>query len=422
MLRLAEELYPICRSITGDGLRQTLDIIGREIPLRRHEVPSGTRAFDWVVPDEWNLNRAYIETPEGERIVDTAAHNLHVVNYSTPIDAVLSREELRPHLHTLPDRPDWIPYKTSYYERSWGFCLSERQRAAMTAPRYRVVIDAKLRPGALSYGELVLEGRRADEEVLVSTHCCHPSLANDNLSGIVVATTLAKALAGKDRERTWRFLFLPGTIGAVVWLARNEATAARIRYGMVLAGVGSRHDFIWKRSRRGNAAIDRILAHALTHSGESFSLRDFSPYGYDERQYCSPGFNLPVGCLMRGLWGEYPEYHTSADNLGFLSAEKLAGTLALLRSVAEAIEHGDETWRNLSPKGEPQLGARGLYRDTPEYDRMTLLWVLNLADGKHTLLDIAERAGQPLARVRAAAQASASAGLLERLSPPRHSC
>jgi len=414
MMRLAEELYPICRSITGDGLRQTLDIIGRDLPLERHEVASGTRAFDWTVPDEWNLRRAFIEAPDGTRVVDTAWHNLHVVNYSAPIDATLTLEELRPHLHALPDHPEWIPYRTSYYRRDWGFCLTQRQLETMTAPRYRAVVDTTLAPGALSYGEAVLRGRRA-EEVLVSVHCCHPSLANDNLSGIVVAAALAKEMLEREREFTWRFLFIPGTIGAVVWLARNEDVVPRIRHGIVLAGIGSRHGFIWKRSRQGTAAIDRIMALALAHSGAAFALRDFIPYGYDERQYCSPGFDLPVGCLMRGPWGEYPEYHTSADDLGFIRAEELEGSLSLLRAAAEMIEHGEEAWRSLSPKAEPQLGPRGLYRDTDAYDRMTLLWVLNLADGKHSLLDMAERAQVPFARIRAAVLALADAGLLEAL-------
>jgi aminopeptidase-like protein len=421
MMRLAEELYPICRSITGDGLRQTLDIIGRDLPLERHEVPSGTRAFDWIVPDEWNLRRAFIEAPDGNRVVDTANHNLHVVNYSAPVNLVLSLEELRPRLHTLPGRPDWIPYRTSYYHRDWGFCLTHRQLESMAAPRYRAVVDATLAPGALSYGEALLRGRRSDE-VLVSVHCCHPSLANDNLSGIVVALALARELLGKERELTWRFLFIPGTIGAVVWLARNEDAARRVRHGMVLAGIGSPHGLVWKRSRRGDAAIDRIMALALRHSGEDFALRDFIPYGYDERQYGSPGFDLPVGCLMRGPWGEYPEYHSSADNLSFISSERLEASLALLRAAAEAIEHGEEVWESLSPKGEPQLGPRGLYRDTEGYDRMSLLWALNLADGRHSLVDMAARAGVPFARMRAAVLALAEAGLLRRLSAPGVPC
>jgi aminopeptidase-like protein len=414
MMRLAEKLYPICRSITGEGLRRTLDLIGEELPLERTEVPSGTRAFDWTVPDEWSLRRAFIEAPDGTRVVDAARHNLHVVSYSTPVDAILTLDELRPHLHTLPDHPDWIPYRTSYYQRDWGFCLAQRQLETMTAPRYRAVVDATLAPGALSYGEAVLRGRRK-EEVLVSVHCCHPSLANDNLSGIVVAVALAKRLLEGERELTWRFLFLPGTIGAVVWLARNEDVVARIRHGIVLAGIGSRHGLIWKRSRQGTAPIDRVMALALAHAGEDFALRDFIPYGYDERQYCSPGFDLPVGCLMRSPWGEYPEYHTSADDLGFIDRERLDASRALLAAAAETIEHGGETWRSRSPKGEPQLGPRGLYGDAGAYDRMTLLWVLNLADGRHSLLDMAERAHVPFARIRAAALALAGAGLLERL-------
>jgi aminopeptidase-like protein len=421
MISLAEELYPICRSITGDGLRRTLHIIGQHIPLVRHEVPTGTRAFDWVVPDEWNFRRAFIETLDGQRIVDSAVHNLHVVNYSTPVDRVMTLDALLPHLHALPDHPDWIPYRTTYYERQWGFCLTQRQLETMPPGPYRVVVDATLAPGALSYGELVLKGRPS-EEILVSVHCCHPSLANDNLSSIVVAVALARELMQRRLERTWRFLFIPGTIGAVVWLARNETTAQRIRHGLVLAGIGSDHGFIWKRSRRGNAAIDRIMTHVLTHSAEPHAFEDFIPYGYDERQYCSPGFNLPVGCLMRGKWGAYPEYHSSADDLSFISEARLEGALAVLRDAATVIEHGDETWTSRCPKGEPQLGPRGLYHDIAAYDRMTLLWVLNLADGSHSLLDIAERAKVPFARVRAAALALADANLLDRLSASAHPC
>jgi aminopeptidase-like protein len=421
MMRLAEELYPICRSITGAGLRRTLDVIGRELPLERHEVPSGTRVLDWTVPEEWNLRRAFIESADGTRIADAAEHNLHVVSYSVPVDAVLSLDELRPHLHTLPEHPDWIPYRTTYYRRDWGFCLQHRRLDAMTAGRYRVLVDATLAPGALSYGEAVLRGSRADE-VLVSVHCCHPSLANDNLSGIVVALALAKELLGKRRTFTWRFLFIPGTIGAVTWLARNEEALPRIRHGIVLAGVGSRHGLRWKRSRRGTTAIDRIMALSLRHSGEETVTEDFVPYGYDERQYCSPGFDLPVGCLMRGKWGAYPEYHTSADDLAFIAPERLEGSLAVLRAAAEAIEHGEEIWKSLNPKGEPQLGARGLYSDAASDDRMALLWVLNLADGTHSLLDMAARADMPFARIRAAALALAEKGLLERLSAPGHPC
>ena len=417
MISLIEQLYPICRSITGDGLRQSLRLIAGELPsLALHEVPTGTPVFDWTVPREWNVRGAYIATLDGRRIVDFAQSNLHLLQYSTPVDRVVERAELLRHLHTLPETPDWIPYRTAYYSEAWGFCVSQRQAEQLTDDAYRVVIDTSLAPGHLSYGELVLPGER-QEEVLLSCHVCHPSLANDNLSGIAVAVALARRLMAAKRRFTYRFLFIPGTIGSLAWLAANEARVGLVTHGLVLSCLGDGAPMTYKQSRRGDAAIDRIAAHVLRQSGAPHRLLPFTPYGYDERQYCSPGFDMPVGCLMRSPNGTFPEYHTSADNLDFIRADALGHSLDTLERIVAVIE-GDGTYLNLSPKGEPQLGKRGLYRpiggqkEAGGFDGMALLWVLSLADGKHSLLDTAERAGMPFAAIRAAADALQETGLL----------
>jgi aminopeptidase-like protein len=415
MLALARELFPICRSITGEGIRETLAILARKIPMTIHEVPSGTPVLDWTVPREWNISGAYIARLDGTRLVDFAASNLHVVQYSRPLDAVVPLDELRRHLHTLPEAPDLIPYRTSYYNEDWGFCLAHRQLATLTDPAYRVVIDATLAEGHLTYGECVIAGREPDE-VLFSCHACHPSLANDNLSGLAVATMLARRLSAQRPRLTYRFLFIPGTIGSIAWLARNETAVRRIRHGLVLSCLGDGGGVTYKQSRRGDAAIDRIVAHVLRHDGGAHRIRRFIPYGYDERQYCSPGFDLPVGCLMRTPNGEYPEYHTSADDLSLLRAESLAHSLSVLERVVAIVE-GDTVYLSRNPKGEPQLGRRGLYaamggQRSAGFDQMALLWVLNLADGRHSLLDVAERAEMPFAPIRAAADALIEADLL----------
>ena len=421
-MALIEELFPICRSITGNGVRQTLETLRRFIPLEVNEVPSGIGVLDWTVPPEWNIRDAYILDPDGRRVVDFAANNLHIVQYSRPIEAMIPLGELRPHLHTLPDQPDWIPYRTSYYTENWGFCLTHRQLSSLADGPYRVVIDSDLGPGHLSYGELLIPGE-TDDTVLFSCHICHPSLANDNLSGIAVATMLACHLQTLRRRHSYRFLFIPGTIGSLTWLARNEDKVGRIVHGLVLSCLGDAGGMTYKQSRRGNAAIDRIVAHVLRNDAVPHRITPFVPYGYDERQYCSPGFDLPVGCLMRTPNGEYPEYHSSADNLSLLRPESLAHSLAVLRRIVAVIE-GDDVYRSRNPKGEPQLGQRGLYETmggqrAASYDQMALLWVLNLADGHHSLLDMAERAGVPFATIRAAADALVAAELLERMPAQR---
>jgi len=416
MYRLIEELYPICRSITGDGLRATLRRIQQEIPIAIHEVPTGTPVFDWTVHREWNIRDAYVKHAAGERVVDFRRSNLHVVNYSVPIRARMPLAELKEHLQALPDRPDWIPYRTSYYKETWGFCLSQRMLDALPEGEYEVLIDSSLEDGHLSYGEYLLPGESLDE-VLISCHSCHPSLCNDNLSGIAVAVSLAQELAERPRRYSYRFLFIPGTIGAITWLSQNEDAISRIRHGLVLAGVGDPGRFSYKKSRCGNAEVDRAAAHVLEKSGQPFEIAEFSPYGYDERQYCSPGINLAVGRFSRSPHGTFPEYHTSADNLDFVGPSALAQSLAMCRKVFGVLEN-NKTYQNQNPECEPQLGKRGLYRaiggQTDAGAReMAMLWVLNLSDGTHSLLDIAERSKLDFDVVEFAARTLREHGLLK---------
>jgi aminopeptidase-like protein len=406
MHSLATELYPICRSITGDGLRQTLAILQRRIPLLVHEVPSGTPVLDWTVPQEWNIRDAYVANAQGQRVVDFRKSNLHVVNYSVPVKGTFPLSELKKRIHSLPDRPDWIPYRTSYYQEDWGFCMAHRDLERLTEGSYEVVIDSTLSPGSLSYGELYLPGE-STEEVLFSAHACHPSLANDNLSGLALTALLARALSGVPHRYSYRFLFAPGTIGSIAWLSHNEDAAERIRHGLVVACVGDGGALTYKRSRRGDADIDRAAAHVVRAATPAGTVLDFVPYGYDERQYCSPGFNLPVGSLTRTPHGRYPEYHTSADDLSFLRAESLGDSLRAYLAVVAILE-GNGRYRNTHPKGEPQLGRRGLYGamggfPDPGAAQMAMLWVLNQSDGGPSLLDIAERSGLSFDAVRAAA-------------------
>jgi aminopeptidase-like protein len=414
MHRLATDLYPICRSITGNGIRQTLARIQDRVPLQISEVPTGTPVFDWKVPKEWNVHDAYIKTPYGKRIVDFQQCNLHLMNYSTPVHATMPLSEITKHLFTLPEYPDWIPYRTSYYNRDWGFCLSHNQMLALEDGEYEVHIDSALEDGYLTYGECYLPGRSSDE-VLISCHACHPSLANDNLSGLSVATFLAQLLSGRNLRYSYRFLFIPGTIGAITWLARNNGAVGHIRHGLVLTCLGDAGGFHYKKSRRGDAEIDRAVACVLRHFGESAKILEFSPYGYDERQYCSPGFNLPIGCLMRSVWGTFPEYHTSADNLDFIHPARLAGSLRLSVAILDVLE-GNRRFCNENPHCEPELGRRNLYpytgSDAIGMEINARLWVLNLSDGEHSLLDIAERSRLPFSSIHDAAELLLESGLL----------
>lgn len=416
---LVRRLYPLPRSITGDGVRRTLELVGESIPLEIREVPTGTEVLDWTVPREWNIAGAHIKDPSGRRVVDFADSSLHVVGYSVPVAATMSLEELRPHLHTLPGQPDLVPYRTSYYAETWGFCLSQNTLDTMGPGPYEVRIDSTLRDGHLTYGEYVVPGR-SEREVLISSHVCHPALANDNLAGIAVATALAQRLSepGYEPHHTYRFVFAPGTIGAITWLALNRDRVDRVAHGVVLACAGDRGPLTYKRSRRGDAPIDRVLGHVLRD--RPHTILDFSPYGYDERQYCSPGFDLAVGSLTRTPYAGYPEYHTSADDPDFVSAEAMEDTLEVLWKAVRILDR-DRTYLNLSPYGEPQLGRRGLYgslggRSDAEQAQLAMLWVLNLSDREHSLLDIAERSGLPFEAVAGAADALHGAGLLKDLT------
>ena len=419
---LIKKLYPICRSITGNGVRQSLQILQDIVPLSLHEVPTGTPVLDWTVPKEWNIREAWIKDAKGDKVVDFAKCNLHVVNYSTPVRRRIRLAQLKEHLFSLPETPDWIPYRTSYYEETWGFCLAHRQLVALKNGEYEVCIDATLEPGHLTYGEYRIDGELEDE-ILISCHSCHPSLCNDNLSGMTIAAHLAALLTGMPLRYSYRFLWIPGTIGSITWLALNDRSAQRLRHGLVLSCLGDRGAFTYKRTRRGDAEIDRTIVHVLRHEASSPSFLDFVPYGYDERQYCSPGFNLPVGALMRTPNGRYPEYHTSADDLNLVDAGSLGESLAMLLRVVDVLE-SNRICRNLFPKGEPQLGRRGLYRsmggvkDSPQRE-MAMLWVLNLSDGDHDLLEIADHAGLDFMVVNAAAELLIAHGLLASDGPQR---
>jgi aminopeptidase-like protein len=416
MYRMIVELYPICRSITGNGYRQTMRRIQEIIPISIQEVPSGTDVFDWTIPKEWNIRDAYVKGPSGKKVIDFQQHNLHIMQYSVPVRLKIPLHELKHHLYSLPDHPEWIPYRTSYYKENWGFCLSQKQLDCLEEGEYEVVIDSSLEDGHLTYGEYRIQGE-SDEEVLFSCHCCHPSLCNDNLSGIALTSRLAEILRGLSLQYSYRFLFIPGAIGSITWLSKNEEVASRIKHGLVVTGVGDSGALHYKKSRRGDAEIDRVVQYALKHSGHPYQVTDFSPYGYDERQYCSPGFNLPVGSLTRTPHGSYPQYHTSADNLEFVSADALEESLRVYLEVIRTLE-GNSRYINLNPKCEVRLGKRGLYRtvggeiDQP-LNELATLWVLNLSDGQYSLLDIAERANLPFRVIHEVAEKLLSHGLLK---------
>jgi aminopeptidase-like protein len=414
-MQIVEKLYPFCRSITGDGLRATLNLLQEFIPIEVHEVPTGTTVLDWVVPKEWNIRDAYVKNSAGDRVIDFQASNLHVVNYSVPVHARMSLDELRPHLHTLPDRPDAVPYRTSYYSESWGFCLSQRTLDALADDEYEVHIDSTLAAGSLTYGELYIPGS-LDRDIVISAHVCHPSLANDNLSGIAVSALLARELLARATPRHgFRFLYAPGTIGTIAWLAGNERAWRRIDHGLTLTCLGDGAPFSYKRTLGGAATIDRVAEYVLRESGRAHEVIDYFPYGYDERQYNSPGYRIPVGSLMRGRHGQFPEYHTSDDNLDFVSGACMAESLEVLGEIVGVLDR-NRTMRNLAPYGEPQLGSRGLYGAVGGTNiadaQLAMLWVLSLADGQHTLFDIAERSGVAFDAVAATAEILEVHGLL----------
>ena len=418
MFRLVERLYPICRSITGNGVRETLKILKEYIPLEIREVPTGTQVFDWKVPQEWNIRDAYVKNSEGKRVIDFQNTNLSVVSYSQPVRKRISLEELKRHLFTLPDHPEWIPYRTSYYQEDWGLCLTQNQLAELKEGEYEVCIDSSLGNGFLTYGEYYLPGK-LEEEVLISCHVCHPSLCNDNLSGIALASHLAKELSLQSTRYSYRFLFIPGTIGSITWLAINEKRTPLIKHGLVLACVGDSGKITYKKSRRGDSEIDQAVSYVLQQSTQPYQTVEFFPYGYDERQYCSPGFNLPVGCFMRTPHGQYPEYHTSADNLSFINKDAFADSFVNVLKILELLEE-NRKYQNNNPKCEPQLGKRKLYEGIggdrrQAIDQLAVLWVLNMSDGAHTLLDIAMRSGLPFDKLQTASQLLSEKDLLSEI-------
>ena len=413
-----EAWYPIPRSITGAGIRAQFEHMSAHIPLEVTAIPSGTALFDWTAPKEWNVRDAWVKNASGQKVIDWQAHNLHLLGYSVPVHATLSLQELKARCFSLPDQPTWIPFRNSFYKENWGFCVSQEVLDGLPEGDYEVCIDSTLEDGVLNYAECYLPGE-TEEEVLISAHACHPSLANDNLSGLAVATWLARELQGKTTRYSYRFVFAPGTIGAIAWLAMNKDRVDRVdrvAHGLILACLGDGGHSTYKQSRRGDAPVDRAVAHVLALSGAAHEIVPFSPYGYDERQYCSPGFNLPVGCLMRTRPGGYPEYHSSADNPSLVQPASLADSLGKLLVVLDILER-DATYTNTAPHCEPMLGKRGLYsaiggRTDTKAVEMALLWVLNYSDGGHSLLDIAKKANMEFDAVRGAADALLSAELL----------
>jgi aminopeptidase-like protein len=416
---LVRELFPINRSLTGAGVRETLAILARHIQLEVREVPSGTAVLDWQVPLEWNIRSATIRALDGRCLVDFSDNNLHIVGYSKPIHKEVTRAELAQHIHTLPDQPELVPYRTGYFADDWGFCMPDNLWQTMQDEAYRIDIDSDLSPGSLTYGELFLPGELSDE-VLITAHICHPSLANDNLSGIAVAVALAMRQARLPRRLSYRFLFIPAMIGAITWLARNESQLGRIRHGLVLTCIGDTGPFHFKQSRSG-APIDHAVAHILRHSGHPYEIVPFNPYGYDERQFCSPAFDLPMGCLMRSVHGTFPQYHTSADNPGFVKFQALNQSYEVVATLLDLLD-ANRTYARTDGRGEPQLGRRGLYRaiagqkEAGGASQMDLLWLLNLADGKHSLLEMAERAGIPFGRIQKAARLALDAELIREVA------
>jgi aminopeptidase-like protein len=416
-LDLARDIFPLCRSITGDGVRETLRRLACHAPLEISEVPSGTPVYDWEIPLEWNLRDAWIASADGRRLVDVKRHALHVMSYSVPVRARMTLAELRPHLHTLPEHPDRIPYRTSYYREAWGFCLAKQDLDTWPDGEYEVVIDSTLEPGNLTYAEYLVPGA-SEQEVLVYTHTCHPALANDNAIGMAVASVLAGEVLKSRPNLSYRFIFGPGTIGSIAWLARNDARLGSVRAGLVIGLLGDAGPLTYKRSRRGRSEIDFIAADVVRRLDPQANVQDFTPYGYDERQFCSPGIDLPVGRLTRSPNDAYPEYHSSADNLELLHTEAIAQSIQAIAGIFGRIDI-NRRFRSRSPKGEPRLGKRGLFRPTgganPGQFEHAMLWLLNLADGAHGLQDAHAASGLPLAVLESAAAALVEAGLLEQV-------
>ena len=419
MYEWARDLFPICRSLSGEGVRETLRYFKKILPaLQIREVPSGKQVFDWVVPKEWNIRAAYIEDEYGNRIVDFKKHNLHIVGYSTPIDMVMELDELDKHLYSIPDQPDVIPYITSYYKERWGFCLTHNQRTQLKPGRYRVLIDSTLQAGLLNYGELIIRGE-TDEEILLSTYICHPSMANNELSGPVVTAAIAEWIMAQPKRRyTYRILFLVETIGSIIYLSRHcDHLQKHLRAGFVLSCVGDDRDYSFMPSRYGDTLADRVALHVLANHTDRFTKYSFLDRGSDERQYCSPNIGLPVVSIMRSKYATFPEYHTSADDLSLISPAGLFGALRVYIAALTILEHN--YFYEVTVQGEPQLGKRGLYPtiSTKETAAKTrdLMNVIGYADGNTDLLQLAENIGLSALRVMELMRPLIDAGLLRKV-------
>jgi aminopeptidase-like protein len=412
---LCSRLFPICRSITGDGVRQTLDILGEIIPITIHEVPSGTQVFDWIIPKEWNIRDAYIADENGYRVVDFKKNNLHVVGYSIPVDALSSLSELEPHIYSIRDQPDAIPYVTSYYEERWGFCLSHNERLKLKEGKYHVFVDSDLKKGHLTYAELIVPGKEP-QEIFFSTYICHPSMANNEISGPAVMTFIASWLASQANRYTYRIIFIPETIGALTYLAQNLAILKQnVLAGFNITCVGDERAYSYIGSRYGNSLADKTALNVLSFKHPDFIKYDFLARGSDERQYCSPGIDLPIATICRSKFGTYPEYHTSLDNLDIVTPAGLEGSYNLIRDFIEALEH-NKTYK-INCLGEPQLGKRGLYPTlsvkTSGASVKTMMDFIAYADGTNDLIDISNIIGKPVSSIWPIAKKLHGRGLLD---------
>jgi len=415
MYKLVEQLFPICRSITGDGVRETLAIVKTHIPLQIHEVPTGTEVFDWTVPKEWNIKDAYVIDESGNKIIDFQKNNLHVIGYSIPVDKTVDLSELQEHLYSLEDQPDAIPYVTSYYEERWGFCLSHNERAKLKEGEYKVVVDSELKDGSLTYGEFIIPGQ-SEEEILLSSYVCHPSLANDNVSGPVVATFLAKWLLSESRRYTYRIIFVPETIGSITYLSRNlEAMKKNTVAGFNITCAGDDKAYSYVASRYGETVADKVALNVLANKHPEFMRYSYLERGSDERQYCAAGIDLPVVSVMRSRYGTYPEYHTSLDNLEFVTPKGLEGAYEVLKECIMALEH-NKTYK-IKSLGEPQLGKRGLYPTvsikSSGKEIKSMRDFIAYADGSNDLIEISNIINVPVEELYPIIEKLKEANLLE---------
>lgn len=423
LLEWAKDLFPITRSLTGAGVRETLSYLNKLLPgMTIHEVPSGTKVLDWNVPKEWAISEAYVETLDGERVIDMKWSNLHVMGYSTPIDEVITREELEKHLHSLPDQPNAIPYVTSYYSENWGFCVSQIQRETLTEEKYRVKIDSQLFDGHLTYAELIIPGT-SDDEVLLSTYVCHPSMVNNELSGPVVMTALARWLhAAEGLHYTYRILFIAETIGAITYLSQHlETLKKNVKAGWVLTCIGDDRTYSYVPSRLGGTLADRVSLKVLEERGHEYVRYTFLDRGSDERQWCAPGVDLPVCSLMRSKYAEYPEYHTSLDDFSVVTENGLQGGLDVMVDSIKLLE-ANKIWQ-VTTLGEPQLGKRGLYPNTSTKASAGIVRdmknVITFADGEHDVIEISDIIGVKTEKIIEIAQQMSEHGLLRFIEQSR---